>query len=473
MKHEMLNEALNEISNRHLTEVLTSKRNRPYWICAVAAVLAIVIFAFSLAHPFAVSVKAIGIASQPRNTTYPQDADYSTRKELLAAMVAWREADASRKANLATGLAGLSTFSVKGSAEFLSGNDSNQLWSPVNAYIGLAMLAELTGSNTRQQLLDLLGCNDLTALRGQVSAIWETVYNADNKEIITLANSLWLQNGLQYKKESVDAIAYHYYASSFQGDLGSTDVNEAIGEWLNENTGRLLETYADHISLPAETVFALYSTLYFQSKWDSEFQAADSTVSSFHAPSGDREVTYMKKSTTMDYYRGSTYGAVSLNLKNGSQMWFILPDEGLTPEDVLKSGEYSDMLLSHQQWENCKTAQVNLSVPKFDISGMQNLREGLEKLGVTDVFSPANADFSAITVNNKVQSSPIFATAVNQAVRVQINEEGVTAATYVEIPVCGDPMPPKETVDFILDRPFLFVITKQEIPIMAGIVNEP
>ena len=86
MKHEMLNEALNEISNRHLTEVLTAKRNRPYWICAVAAVLAIVIFAFSLTHPFAVSVKAIGIASQPRNTTYPQDADYSTRKELLAIM---------------------------------------------------------------------------------------------------------------------------------------------------------------------------------------------------------------------------------------------------------------------------------------------------------------------------------------------------------------------------------------------------
>ena len=472
MKHEKLNDALNEISNQRLAEALAAKKQRPYWIAAIAAVLAIAIFTFSLVYPFAVPVKAIGVASQPRNATFPQETDYRTRKELLAAMVAWREADALRKTNLTAGLPGLSEFSAKGSVEFLSGSDSNLLWSPANAYIGLAMLSELTGGNTRQQLLDLLGCKDLTALRGQVSAIWETVYSADDNESITLANSLWLQNSLQYKKEAVDALAYHYYASSFQGDLGSTDVNEAIGDWLNTNTSGLLETYTDNIQLSPETVFVLYSTVYFQSKWDQEFQSANNTVSSFCAPSGDREVTYMNQTTTMDYYWGNTYGAVSLNLKNGSRMWFILPNEGLTPEDVLKSEEYSDMLLSSRE-EDRKTVRVNLSVPKFDVSGMQDLREGLETLGITDVFSPENADFSTINVTNKVQSIPVFATAVNQAVRVQIDEEGVAAAAYVEIPEAGAAMPPKETIDFILDRPFLFVITKQDIPLFAGVVNTP
>jgi len=476
MKHEKLNDALNEISDRRLAEVLASKKRRPYWIGAVAAVLALVILAASLVHPLIVSVKALDIASQPRDISYPQDADYRTRDDLLAAIAAWQEADTLRKSNLAAGITGLSAFSAKGSAEFLSGSDNNLLWSPVNAYIGLAMLSELTGGNTRQQLLDLLGCKDLTDLRGKVSAIWETAYHKDEAQISTLANSLWLSNGLQYEKDVVDTLAYHHYASSFQGDLGSTEVNEAIGDWLKENTGGLLDTYAEDIQLPSGSAFALYSTLYFQSGWEDKFRATDNTLSVFHAPSGDREVTYLNKITGMDYYRGSTYGAIALDLKNGSRMWLILPDEGLTPEDVLKSGEYSQMILSGQ-WENRKAVLVNLSVPKFDVSGMQNLRKGLEALGVTDVFSPNAADFTALKIktpaNTKVKAVPVFATAVNQAIRVQVDEEGVKAAAYVEIPVAGSAILPNESIDFILDRPFLFVVTKQEIPLFAGVINEP
>lgn len=477
MKHEKLCDALNEISDRHLAEALTNKKRRSYWIGGIAAVLAIAVLIFSLSYPFAVPVKAVSIASEPRVSDYPpQDSDYDDRDALLCAIAAWREANALREANIAAVHSSLSEFSAKGSVEFLSGSGSNLLWSPVNAYIGLAMLSELTGGNTQKQILELLGSEDLTALRQQVSAIWETVYNEDDMEISTLANSLWLENGLHYEQEAMDTLAYHYYASTFQGDLGSVQVNEAIGSWLNSNTGGLLETYADKIQLSPETVFVLYSTLYFQSKWDNEFQATDNTVSTFHAPSGDREVTYMNKTTGMDYHWGSTYGAVSLSLQNGSQMWFILPDEGLTPEDVLESGEYLEMILSGQ-WKNRKAMRVNLSVPKFDVAGTQNLREGLEALGVTDVFSPAYADFTALNVKvpagSKAQIIPLFATAVNQAVRVQIDEEGVKAAAYVEIPEAGAAMPPKEIIDFILDRPFLFVITKQDIPLFAGVVNEP
>ena len=47
-------------------------------------------------------------------------------------------------------------------------------------------------------------------------------------------------------------------------------------------------------------------------------------------------------------------------------MWFILPDEGMTVNDVLNDESYMDMLLSND-WEDCKYMKVNLSVPKFDV----------------------------------------------------------------------------------------------------------
>ncbi len=69
--------------------------------------------------------------------------------------------------------------------------------------------------------------------------------------------------------------------------------------------------------------------------------------------------------------------------------------------------------------------------------------------------------------------SSIYLTGANQSVRVQIDEEGVKAATYIEFPGAGSAEPPEEIIDFVLDRPFLFVIAKENVPLFAGGVNHP
>jgi serpin B len=264
----------------------------------------------------------------------------------------------------------------------------------------------------------------------------------------------------------MDALSYHYYADVYQTNL--KNAGGAIGAWLNNNTGGFLKKATDNIQIPENAVLALYSTLYFQAKWSDQFNAANNTRDSFHAPGGDKVVTYMnKKLATMNYYYGDCFSAVVLGLKNGTSMWFILPDEGYTPADVLADGQYMDMLLDND-WENFKYMKVNLSVPKFDVSGQQDLAKGLKEMGVTDVFDLNTSNFSAITAD-----TPVFLTAANQAVRVQIDEEGVKAAAYIEFPGATSPAPPEEIIDFVLDRPFLFVISDDFIPLFAGAVNEP
>ena len=125
------------------------------------------------------------------------------------------------------------------------------------------------------------------------------------------------------------------------------------------------------------------------------------------------------------------------------------------------------MLLT-ANYENSKYMKVNLSVPKFDVTGSQNLASGLSQMGAPDIFDSELADFSAIAGD-----MPVFLTAANQAVRVQIDEEGVKAAAYIEFPGAGSAMPPEEIIDFVLDRPFLFVISKASVPLFAGVVNQP
>ena len=171
----------------------------------------------------------------------------------------------------------------------------------------------------------------------------------------------------------------------------------------------------------------------------------------------------------MHYYWGDTFGAVSLSLKGNRQMWFILPDEGSSTDDVLSQSQYLDMILSsYDGWENKKYMKVNLSVPKFNVSSTANLKDGFVRMGISDLFDPLAADFSASL------NEPAFITAANQAVQVSVDEQGVTAAAYIELPAAGAAMPPEEIIDFTLDRPFLFVITGSgNIPLFAGVVNQP
>lgn len=464
---DKMNEALNEISDRHIAEAARRPAKKRRWLGAIAAVLAVAILVGVFTGPGAIRAEALTLAGDPRVTQRPNSDDYKNLDEWRAELAAWQAAQDSRLATKREALEAMKPFLESGSFQFLSGSTENRLWSPANAYVGLAALSELTAGNSRQQILTALGVTNMVSLRSQVSAVWESAY-LDGKEASQIATSLWLNKGLNTDSATLNNLSYYHYASVYRGKLGSDAVNKDIGSWLNKNTGGLLKSAADNIRLPEDAVLALYSTLYFQSKWIDEFKAANNTDGVFHAPGGDTDATYMnKKLAMMYYYWGDNFGAVALNLKNGSQMWFILPDAGKTVDDVLANGSYLDMILPGQ-WENQKYMKVNLSVPKFDVSGSQNLKDGLMKMGVNDVFSKTAANFSAITAD-----VPVYLTGANQSVRVEIDEQGVKAAAYIEFPGAMSPAPPDEIIDFVLDRPFLFVITKDRIPLFAGTVNQP
>lgn len=280
------------------------------------------------------------------------------------------------------------------------------------------------------------------------------------------------------------ALSRHYYASVYQQDLSDPQAIKDIQSWLNQNTGgysqrevqlrlkestdSFLQDAVENIQLPPEAVMALYSTIYFRSHWVDEFNPKNNTADIFHGTASDTTVTFMNKSRCQTYYYfGEDFDAIALDLKNGSRVWFLLPDEGKTVENILNNSQYLEMITSDcTQWNEKKYMLVNLSVPQFDVQTTADLRGGLENMGITDLFDPASADFSPSI------DDPAFIAAVNQSVRVAIDEQGVTAAAYVELPVPGSPMPPEEIIDFVLNKPFLFIITSGQIPLFAGVINQ-
>ena len=428
------------------------KRRKPYWVAAVAAVLALAIGIGIFINPLVTSVYAVSTANYPE---YKRNYN----KELRA----YTEL--------------LTDFFHQSMLQTLSGSDGeNVAYSPINLYMALCISAELTGGD--EQILELLEATSLVELQSRANQVWNATYYDDGNQAL-LANCLWLDESLDYNQKVINTLANKYYTSVYQGDLGSENVNKAIQAWLNEQTGGLLKQQVDQISQDQATVLALYSTVFYRAKWSTgyssyTFPQENNTEDIFHALSGDIPCTYMhQKHLETNYCYGEDFGAIALNLADGSRMWFILPDEGKTVDDVLQSGEYAYFLFTNmytEDMENTKYLKVNLSLPKFDIYSTNNMKEDLESMGITNIFDPNNSGLN----HSLTAKMDVWFTAFNQATRVAIDEEGVTAANYIEVPAVGAAPPPDEIIDFILDRPFLFVITNQyNLPLFAGVVNEP
>lgn len=425
----------------------------------------------------AASAYALALASYPEMSPYPMEAEYMNAKTgefdndgYFEVYDAWWEEQRERRLPEGSTDA-LNGFLEESIPQFLSGDGTkNRVYSPLNVYMALGMLAELTDGNSRQQILDLLGSEDIEALRQQAAALWKSNYCDDGATTTILASSLWLSDIVDFKQPTLDMLAETYYASAYRGTMGSDEFNKALQAWLNEQTGGLLEEQAAQIELDAETILALATTINFRAKWSSEFSEERTEEMTFHAADGDITCDFMHQGGSDTYYWGDQFSAITKRFEGGEAMWFILPDEGVTAEQLLNDPQAMEFLLHKGEWENSKCLIVNKAIPKFDVISQMDLCDGLKALGITDVFDDAVSDFTPMTED----TDAIYLSQAKHDARVTIDEEGCTAVAYTVMAACGSGMPPEEEIDFVLDRPFLFAITGyDDLPLFVGVVNQP
>ena len=390
--------------------------------------------------------------------SYPEMPKYTSYNE-------WRDAIREqwkyyKAGNNLTGFFNNSIQSILGDA-----TTENAVYSPVNIYMTLAMLAEISTGNTRAQILNALDANSIEELRTQANSVWNACYRDDGKTISRMASSLWLNE--EIKSGDTSALAENYYASVFQGDMSSDEYSEAYTEWLKKETGGFLDDVIGDKKFDRDTVMTLVSTLYFEASWDSKFNKELTKEGIFHSPTGDVTCDFMNRKSNSTYFYGEMFSATCKELGNDGYMFFILPDEDVSISELLSNDETLAFINDPGNVGNNVSSQVNLSLPKFDISMKKDLKSDIEALGITDCFDGDIADFSEFFPENKP-----FVSEMEHGVRVSIDEESCSGAAYFQVVTWGGS--PSEEIDFTLDRPFIFVVTGPDgLPLFIGVVNQP
>ncbi len=492
--NEKLHRALNEISNQHLSEAENYRRRnrRPYFVGAIAAVLAVaLILTAILTQPLKLTptpdvptiqggvndaptpqgikdLHTLQLANLLAAPTYPEmvqrpEANNTNLEEYRA----W-QLSLHAQYNQPLGYADNLTNFFKNSIPLFLNAEKNSVYSPINVYMALAMLAETSDGASRQQVLDALDLDSIEALREQVKHVWNAHYQDDGVTTLLLSNSVWLDETYPFRNDATDALVNRYYASCFHGDLGSEAMNQQLRDWLNATTGGLLQEQTQNVTMDSDTVFSLVSSIYFAADWVNEFNPDHTQDMAFHCGEYDLLTPFMRTFFSGTYYRGANFGAVRLGLEGNNGMWLILPDKGYTVSDILASDEYLQMTLNPNSWENRSSRIIHLNLPKFDVVSETDLSDGLKSMGITNVFDREKANFSPITYNRGLQVNGI-----SHAARVVIDEEGCLAAAYTTI-LMGNAGLPNQEIDFTVDRPFLFVISSRDnLPLFAGTVAQP
>ena len=481
MKNDELFEALSYIDPKLIEEAKPQvmRRKSSRLLAPIAAVLVIAIVLglfFGRWNPFKSELPSASEASSGASSSLP-----SGRPVQTLALCAYPTSETSAPN---TADASLDPFLKKTVTQFLANAENeNRAYSPLSLYFALAAAASSSGGETQKQILDLLGEDDADSLLATAKSVWNRDYFRKDQRKTLFASSLWFADDLSPDKALLSALSENLYLSAYACEMGTQEASEAFRQWLNEQTSGLLSDSVSNLELSESTRFAIASTVDFFAKW---YCAADNFTlgkAAFHGTQSDVCTEFLNSfwSSGATYFYGEKFTALSLELRDQGQMLFILPDVGYTTADLLSDDAAIELIVSGERARREQESReavpgsfgynsviAYLSIPKFDISSNLDLKGGLKELGVTDCFNE-NADFSPLLGEEKAGLA-----AVDHGVRVAIDEEGVTAAAYtVMIAETGLPQRPPQVVNFIADRPFLFVITgRSGLPLFVGEINQ-
>ncbi|HOG00514.1 MAG: Serpin (serine protease inhibitor) [Firmicutes bacterium ADurb.Bin248] len=339
----------------------------------------------------------------------------------------------------------LNAFAYESAANVLANGGESACYSPLSLYYALAIAASGASGDTQKELLKALGVKDAETLSVQCANLFRALYSDNETATLKLADSLWIDEGFSPKDAFVQNAADHFYAETFRADLATQDAMDAMAAWVNERTaGKLNPQFTPDPML----LMTIINTIYFHDQWVNQFNADNTAKGNFRLANGAlAECDFMHATFgNHGYLKGKDYAKTTLHLADGSRMVFVLPDEGQNIADFLDEKKLSDVLAAEEQ----SYGEVKISLPKFDNASDLELTGALKAMGIARAFEQ-DADFSGIT------DEDCFIGGVLHQCRVSVNEDGVEAAAYTAIMMCGTGLM-TGSAEINFDRPFLYAV---------------
>ena len=354
------------------------------------------------------------------------------------------------------------------------GNVAVSPWSIVTA---LAMARSGARGLTADEMDTVLHLSDPSATHAAMNALEQqlrsrngTFPGADEQLEVELsaANRLFAQQDLAVEPAFLDVLAGNYGAS-----VGLVDYQRAaaaartvINQWVAGETRDRIPDLIPDGALNELTRLVLVNAVYLHADWAMPFSKDLTTDGTFHAPAADITVPLMRGSEHRGWAEGDGWKAVELDyVGNKLAMTVLVPDAGRF--DEITSRLDATLLTAAT---TTSPAEVDLTLPKFDIASRLSLKDQLSALGMHAAFEDGQADFTGMTT-----SEPIVIDDVLHEAKVTVDEKGTVAAAATAVIFRATSGVIGNNHQLVVDRPFLFLLRDKPTGtiLFAGQVTDP
>lgn len=316
--------------------------------------------------------------------------------------------------------------------------------SPISTIMTLSMLANSTDEQTAQQIMEMIGIEDLGCANSLCSKLLEALnyeselWNGEVRAKSVLENAVWYDNSLNVISQYLTLMDDVFDSDAYQVDF-TTDLVRKVNEWCADKTDNNIPTL---LSSPMESKVAWLNVLYYVGKWQSPFDVADTKVETFYGVSGNNSVQMMHQTAIFSYNETANFQAVSLPIGVAEEMVLVLPKEGQSISNI--ASECVNALYSGN------SAKVKLTLPKFKVDYRKDQSYFLEALGMPLCYS-------SLPAMGVYQDGLIK---IIQRTVTEVNEAGakVAAATIVGYTTDNGSSHNYQEVTMNLNRPFVYFV---------------
>lgn len=357
-------------------------------------------------------------------------------------------------------------------AQRLAVTGENYFFSPYSLCEALSILDNAAEGETKRQMEDLLRIPDLMEWNMQMGLYRQE--KQSEEAALTSANSLWVDKQYELSEDVYErylpTVEEYYLMQAYQADFKENpeQTKEQINRWVSENTDGMIENFKEQVN-PA-TVMSLINAVYFYGEWAHPFTAEDTYSQTFYGTQEESTVDMMHQGGIwLPYYEKEGLCGISLPYGEGRIVMNIIisqKEEGLAlPEEggqEMRQATAAELFWQMDEEERTTflTSLMNtdsvwvqrLQVPKFQVDyAIDELISLLEEMGMVDAFDSQKAEFPVI--------GDVYVSEASHKAKLEVDELGSRAAAVTEFAVAeaADEVE-MESIEFIVDRPFLFTI---------------
>jgi serpin B len=346
----------------------------------------------------------------------------------------------------------------------LRAGEGNLIVSPYSVAVALAMTAYGAEGNTAHELgvalhlpeNGLIG--DRRAFRQMTESVARAPRGAKHRPELSVANSLWLEQGHPWKKEFLAAGREDFRAGLFDVNFrGNPEgARTGINRWVEKETHDKIKDLMPSGSVDTNTRIVLANAIYFKARWAESFKKENTRPEDFTLAGGQKvRAPLMHQQGEFRLWETDDFQVLKLPYDGkAASMYVLLP----RAPDGLPALEHRLNAASLAEWTTVMGGgEVRVWLPRFKFTAPTELADALQKLGVKDAFDPQKADFRGMTDHPQ----GLFVSRVVHKAFVETDEVGTEAAAATAVTMALGAvaqMPPPPVRTFRADHPFLFVI---------------